>query len=90
MISVILPVISKKYLKESVDSILNQTYKNFELIVILEKSSEQIEIEKLLNKYNDKRIIIMKNNKKLGLAKSLNIGLEKRKLKRNWKVLSKI
>ena len=64
MISVILPVISKKYLKESVDSILNQTYKNFELIVILEKSSEQIEIEKLLNKYSDKRIIIMKNNKK--------------------------
>ncbi len=79
MISVILPVISKKYLKESVDSILNQTYKNFELIVILEKSSEQIEIEKLLNKYSDKRIIIMKNNKKLGLAKSLNIGLEKSK-----------
>ena len=79
MISVILPVISKKYLKESVDSILNQTYKNFELIVILEKSNEQIEIENILNKYNDKRIIIIKNNKKLGLAKSLNIGVDKSK-----------
>ena len=67
------------YLKESIDSILNQTYQNFELIIVLEKCENQEKIEKILKGYNDNRIIIIKNEEKLGFPKSLNIGIENAK-----------
>lgn len=63
------------YLNESVESILNQTYQNFELIVVLEKCENQSKIEKILKNYNDSRIIIIKNLEKLGFAASLNIAI---------------
>ena len=66
-------------LNESVDSILNQTYKNIELIIVLEKSENQNKIESILKKYKDKRIKIIKNEKRLGFAASLNIGIEESK-----------
>lgn len=68
-----------EFLKESVESILKQTYKNFELIIVLEKCENQNKIEQILKKINDKRIIIIKNSEKLGFAESLNIGISKSK-----------
>jgi glycosyltransferase involved in cell wall biosynthesis len=65
-----------EFLKESVNSILNQTYRNFELIIVLEKCENQEKIEKLLRDLNDSRIVIIKNTKKLGFAASLNVGIE--------------
>jgi len=64
------------YLKEAVDSILNQTYKNIELIIVLEKSENQNKIEDILKKYKDKRIRIIKNDVRIGFAASLNKGID--------------
>ena len=64
------------YLLEAVDSILAQSYANFEIIVVLEKSSEQSDIEKVLKSLKDDRIKIIKNTKKLGFPASLNVGID--------------
>lgn len=64
-------------LKESVYSILNQTFDDFEFIIIIDnlEASEQIEfIEKTAER--DKRIRIIKNAANMGLAKTLNVGIE--------------
>ncbi|WP_260674162.1 glycosyltransferase family 2 protein [Comamonas aquatica] len=70
---------SEKYIKNSIESVLNQTYKNIELIVIDDGSSDKtidiIEKFQLL----DKRLILIKNNSNLGVAKSRNIGVKNSK-----------
>lgn len=74
-ISVVLPVYSALYLSEAIESILNQSYKNFELIIINDGSPDNsLEI---MNKFakQDKRIIIL-NNKNKGLIYSLNEGIK--------------
>jgi len=64
------------FLRESVESILNQTYFNLELIVVLEFCENQEKIEQILNSYHDKRIKIIKNKEKLGFSRSLNVGFD--------------
>lgn len=73
LISVILPVYNaEKYIKESIDSILNQTYNNFELIIINDGSRDNsAEIIKL---YSDQRIRYYEQQNQ-GLAKTLNTAL---------------
>ena len=51
---------NRKQLKESIESILNQTYKEYEFLIINDGENE--ELIELINKYNDKRIIIENNN----------------------------
>lgn len=63
-----------EYLDESIESILNQTHKNFELIIIDDCGSN--DMKKFVKKYNDKRIKVIKNEKNIGLANSLNKGLK--------------
>lgn len=58
------------YLKDSIDSILNQTYKNLEFIIICDGAKEDEEYIK--NNYTDKRIKIIKHENNEGLAKSIN------------------
>lgn len=75
-ISVIMSVFKRiTFLDEAIESILNQTYGNFELIIVVEYSSEQENINKHLSKYSDKRIRIINNKEKLGFAESLNVGI---------------
>lgn len=62
------------YLKESVESILNQSYKNFELILIDDGSN--LKTKKYLKTLKDKRIKLITNKSNLGLTNSLNIGLK--------------
>ena len=64
------------YLVDSINSILAQTYANFEIIVVLEKSKSQEKIAEVLDGIKDTRIRIIKNTKKLGFAASLNVGLD--------------
>lgn len=74
-ISVIMAVYNdEKYLKKAIDSILNQTFGNFEFIIINDASTDNT--EKILLEYEDHRIKILKNELNLGLTKSLNKGLE--------------
>lgn len=61
-----------KYIRESVKCILNQTYKDFEFLIIDDGSTD--ETEEIISSFNDSRI----NYKKIshtGLAGALNFGL---------------
>jgi glycosyltransferase EpsE len=75
-ISVLMPLRdNKKYLEESIKSILNQTYQNFELIICDDGSTDNI--YEVLNKYkNHSKIKIIKNETNLGIAKTLNKMIE--------------
>lgn len=75
MVSVIMSVYnSEKYLKESIESILNQTYKDIEFIIINDGSEDNS--LKIINSYNDKRIKIVNNYRNIGLISSLNKGID--------------
>lgn len=73
-ISVIMSVYNGlPYLKAAVRSILNQTHKNFEFIIVDDASNDGT--WDYLKSFRDKRVKLVKNPKNLGLAKSLNIAL---------------
>jgi len=76
-ISVIMPVYNNSiYLHDCIESILNQTYENWEFIIIDDCSTEPV--WETLQHYAslDERIKIYKNPTNFGLTKSLNIGLD--------------
>ncbi len=64
----------EEYLRLAIESILNQTYQNFEFIIIDDCSTDNS--LSIIESYSDKRIRIIKNEKNLGITKSLNIGLK--------------
>ncbi len=74
-LSVVMPVYNgEKYLKEAVYSILNQTFKDFELIVVNDGSIDQT--AEILKSFKDKRLVVVENSTNIGIARSLNKGLE--------------
>lgn len=80
MISIVLPTYNgKKYIREALDSILSQTEKDWELIIVNDCSTD--ETPKILQEYADKndRIRIINNEKNLKLPKSLNRGFAESK-----------
>lgn len=68
---------TKLILSQAIESILNQTFTDFELIIILDNPKNK-ELNKLISKYEkkDKRITFIKNESNLGIANSANIGLK--------------
>lgn len=73
-ITVLMPVYnSEKYLREAIDSILNQTFNDFELLIINDASTDNS--KNIILSYKDQRIRYYENNKNLGVAKTLNRGL---------------
>lgn len=77
MVSVILPVYNgEKYLREAVDSILNQTFKEFELLILNDGSTDST--EEIIKSYSDERIRYF-NLEHRGLPSTLNFGLLKAK-----------
>jgi glycosyltransferase involved in cell wall biosynthesis len=66
----------EKYLQKSIDSILSQSYKNFEFIIINDGSNKNTKKILELNKLQDKRIKVIINKKRIGLTKSLNIAIK--------------
>ena len=73
LISVVMSVYNgEKYLKFAIDSILNQTYRNFEFIIINDGSTDNS--LKIINSYSDPRIILL-NQENSGLCKALNRGI---------------
>jgi len=76
LISIIMPYFrKKKYVKYSVKSILNQSYKNFELLIVYDdyKFNDLALINKIKNL--DKRIKIIINKTNQGAGYSRNIGI---------------
>ena len=62
------------YLNESINSILNQTFADFDLYVYDDCSTDNT--EEIILGYKDIRLFYKKNDVNLGIAKTLNIGLE--------------
>lgn len=66
----------KKWLKQCLDSLLKQTYKSYEIIVV-DNNSKDGSIEFL--KKNYKKVILVENDDNYGFAKGNNVGLKKAK-----------
>ena len=79
-ISVIMSVYNdEKYIAKAIDSILAQSFSNFELIICDDYSTDRS--SNIIEKYvkQDNRIVFFKNEKNLGLATSLNRCIERAK-----------
>ena len=78
LVSVIMSVYNEKekWLMEAIESILNQSYRSLEFIIILDNPSNK-KLENIIKFYNkkDDRIRFFKNEKNIGLVKSLNKAL---------------
>lgn len=73
-ISVIMPVYNAEpFLKQAIDSVLTQTYRAFEFIIINDGSIDQT--TRIIQSYQDKRIIFFDDTLNFGLAKRLNQGI---------------
>lgn len=75
LISIVLPVYNgEKFLAQSIESCLNQTYQNIELIIVYDCSTDNT--LEIVNFYaaKDNRIVIINNVEKKNLPASLNIG----------------
>ncbi len=76
-ISVIMSVFDTPYLEGAAESILNQTFTDFEFIIIVDNPENQ-ELIEIVNNFaqKDERIVVSVNEKNMGLANSLNKGLD--------------
>jgi len=64
----------EKYLSEAIESILSQTYRNFEFLIIDDCSTD--ESANIIHSFSDERIIYQKNRTNIGQTKSLNKGIK--------------
>ncbi len=74
-ISILMPAYNvEKYIGEAIDSMLNQTFKDFEFIIVDDASTDGT--LSAVQKYTDPRVKIIRNEKNAKLAASLNKGLQ--------------
>ena len=86
LISVIIPTYNPnlEYFKECLDSLMNQKdeyldFDNFEIIIVAEPSKNNEELKLFVESYDDKRIRLLFNSERLGIAQSLNRALKEAK-----------
>ena len=76
-VTVLLPVYnSEKYIKESIDSIIAQSFTDWDMLILNEYGSSE-KCTDIVKEYEkkDSRIRVIQNAKRLGLAESLNLGM---------------
>lgn len=76
LVSVVMPVFNgEKFLSQAIESILNQTLKKFEFIIVNDASKDKS--LSIINHYLkiDKRIRLINNKHNKGMAQSLNLGV---------------
>ena len=74
-VSIILPSFNRAYLlPRAIKSILNQTFQDFELIIVDDGSSDNT--EEVLNSFKDKRIIYIRHDRNKGASAARNTGLK--------------
>lgn len=64
----------ENYLRDAIDSILNQTFQDFEFLILNDGSTDNTQA--IIQSYNNSRIRLVNNEQNLGLSRSLNKGLE--------------
>ncbi len=75
VVSILMPVYkTSQYLREAMDSMLAQTFTDFELIVLNDCSPDNA--EEILDGYDDPRIVRYLGEKNTGLANILNVGMQ--------------
>lgn len=75
-VSVVMPAYNaEKYIAEAIDSILNQTFTDFEFIIINDGSTDKT--KDIILSYSDPRIVYLENEKNSGIVVTLNKGLER-------------
>ncbi len=62
-----------RFIGEAIDSILNQTFKDFEFVIVDNNSTDGS--QDIIASYKDDRIIFIRNKENLGQTKALNIGV---------------
>lgn len=73
-ISVIVPTFNvARYIKETIDSLLCQTFTNFEIVVVDDGSSDQT--VEIIQSYHDPRIILVRHESNFGPSPARNTGL---------------
>src|SRR5690606_37410621 len=76
LVSVIIPVYNvQKYVTQAIQSILDQTYKNLEIIVIDDCSTDSTYERVLCLQEKDNRLKVYKNEKNIKIAATLNKGI---------------
>ncbi len=74
-VSIVVPTYNgSKYLRQSIDSCLDQTYSNIELIIVDDGSTD--ETSEIIKSYQDERIKYIKHNENMGLPNALNTGFK--------------
>lgn len=77
LITVIINVYNgEKFIKKCLESIINQTYKNLEILIINDGSTDST--QQICESYEDERIRII-NQENMGLSKARNVGIENAK-----------
>ena len=77
LVSIIMPAYNaERYIREAVDSVIVQTHKNWELIIIDDRSSDNTADIAFEYHRLDPRIRLIKNEDNLGAAGSRNRGLD--------------
>lgn len=80
LISVVIPVFNAEpFLNKAIESILNQTLRDIEIIIINDASTDKS--LQIINKFKkkDKRIRLINNRKNIQMSKSINLGIKKAK-----------
>lgn len=75
LVSVLMPVFNgEKYIREAIDSILNQTFADFELVIVNDGSTDQS--ASIVESYSDPRIRLYHNDRNRGLSYTRNRCIE--------------
>jgi len=77
LVSVIMATFNEpaKYIKEAIESILNQTHSNFEFIIV--DDSRNLDTIETIDSYKyDSRVIIIRDDSRMGFVRALNLGLK--------------
>ena len=75
-VSIIMPCYnSERYIQEAINSILQQSYANFELLIINDSSMDKTEQIAKENAENDYRISVLRNKYRKGISGAMNTGI---------------
>jgi glycosyltransferase involved in cell wall biosynthesis len=75
LISVIMPVYNgEKFLRETIDSVLNQTWRDYEFIIVNDGSSDTT--QQIIDSYDDKRVVPVCVNPNQGVSNARNKGVD--------------